>query len=48
LLFAAERWARENNIRRCIMIAPNERVASVYRRLGYELLETQYIKDLAA
>ena len=33
-------------MKRCIMIAPNERVAALYRRLGYEYLETQYVKEL--
>ena len=46
LLFAAERWARENGMKRCIMIAPNERVSSLYIRLGYDELETQFIKQL--
>ncbi len=46
LLFAAENWARENGLKRCIMIAPNERVSALYIRLGYDELETQFIKDL--
>jgi GNAT superfamily N-acetyltransferase len=46
LLFAAERWAREFGCARCIMIAPNERVSALYIRLGYDELETQFIKDL--
>jgi len=46
LLFAAEIWACETGCRRCIMVSPNERVAAIYERLGYELLETQYIKEL--
>lgn len=46
LLFAAERWAREFGCKRCIMVSPNDRVGLLYERLGYELLETQYIKVL--
>jgi GNAT superfamily N-acetyltransferase len=46
LLFAAEKWAREFGCARCIMVSPNERVGALYERLGYELLETQYIKEL--
>lgn len=49
LLFSAERWAWANGIRKCLMVSPNdERVAALYRRLGYVELETSFIKDLAA
>lgn len=46
LLFAAENWARENGMSRCIMVSPNERVSALYIRLGYDELETQFIKEL--
>lgn len=46
LLFAGERWARESGCKRCIMVSPNERVGTLYERLGYEFLETQYVKAL--
>lgn len=47
LLYAAERWARKSDLKRCIMVSPNERVATLYRRLGYDELETQFIKDIS-
>lgn len=48
LLFRAERWAVAHGCKRSIMVSPNARVAAIYERFGYELLETQYIKELAA
>jgi GNAT superfamily N-acetyltransferase len=46
LLLAGERWAREFGCKRCIMVSPNARVGALYERLGYELLETSWIKDI--
>lgn len=46
LLFAAENWARENGMVRCIMVSPDDRVSKFYHRLGYDQLETQFIKTL--
>ena len=46
LLKIAEDWARANGIADSIMISPSEKVSNFYEKLGYRLLETQYIKRL--
>ncbi len=46
LLLAAETWARDNGAQKIQMIAPNERVGKLYRRLGYMPIETAYQKAL--
>ena|SRR5687767_8247166 len=46
LLLKAEQWGRENSIELSITVAPNDEVCALYERLGYEKLETQYIKRL--
>ena len=46
LLKYAETWARANGIAHALMVAPDERVAAFYRRLGYARLEEQFIKAL--
>lgn len=46
LLKAVEAWARENEIMKLIMIAPDARVEKFYERAGFSRLETQYIKRL--
>lgn len=46
LLRAAETWARESGAVRMQMVAPNERVATLYQRRGYEALETVYQRSL--
>lgn len=46
LLRAAEGWAREQGIRKMQMVAPNERVGALYRRLGYAPVETSYQRSL--
>jgi GNAT superfamily N-acetyltransferase len=46
LLLAAEAWARENGIRKSLVVSPNDTVAALYERLGYEPLERQFIKTL--
>lgn len=46
LLRQAEQWADDKGCVRFQMIAPNDRVASVYKALGYSKLEECYQKDL--
>lgn len=46
LLRGAETWARERGIRKMQMVAPNERVGALYRRLGYAPVETSYQRSL--
>lgn len=46
LLKRAEDWARANGVRHAAMIAPDERVAAFYERMGYAALEINYIKPL--
>lgn len=46
LLKTAEAWARSHGVTASIMISPSAKVSTFYRRLGYELLEEQFIKKL--
>lgn len=47
LLFSrAEQWARVQHAVRIQMIAPNDRVATVYRAHGYAKIEESFQKDL--
>lgn len=46
LLRAAEEWAREQGAKHMQMVAPNERVAALYQRLGYGLVETSFQRSL--
>lgn len=46
LLRKAEIWGQDNGIAKSITVAPNDKVCALYERLGYEKLETQYIKTL--
>lgn len=46
LLKAAEDWGKEHGIAKSLVVAPNAEVCALYERLGYEKLETQYIKTL--
>lgn len=46
LLKAAEAWARAHGASQIQMIAPNERVATLYARLGYQAMETTYLRSL--
>jgi GNAT superfamily N-acetyltransferase len=46
LLREAEKCARQAGATRMQMIAPNDRVAHVYRRVGYEFVESTYQKEL--
>jgi GNAT superfamily N-acetyltransferase len=46
LLRRAESWARGNGVKHAAMIAPDERVAAFYERMGYAPLEINYIKPL--
>lgn len=47
LLLEAEHWAISRGIRKSLVVAPEGApVASLYARMGYKPLESQYIKDL--
>lgn len=46
LLRAAEAWGAGHGIKKSIMISPNKRISKLYRRKGYSMLETQYVKEL--
>lgn len=46
LLRAAEGWARGQGIAKMQMVAPNERIGALYRRLGYAPVETSYQRSL--
>lgn len=46
LLKAAEAWGRAHGVKKAIMISPTKKVSAFYRRAGYSLLETQFIKSL--
>lgn len=46
LLLKAEQWGQENGIQKSLVVAPNDEVCALYERLGYEKLETQFIKSL--
>jgi GNAT superfamily N-acetyltransferase len=46
LLRAAERWATEAGATLLQMIAPDDRVETLYARLGYQRLEVAYVKHL--
>jgi len=46
LLQAGEQWARERGAKRMQVIAPNERVAKLYRRKGYGHVEDTYQREL--
>jgi RimJ/RimL family protein N-acetyltransferase len=43
---AAEAWAKDREARVIQMIAPNDRVARLYGRRGYQKLETTYQRTL--
>ena len=44
LLKALTRWAKDHGATHIEMYAPNDRVASYYRRLGYMPLESAFIR----
>ena len=50
LLFAFEKWAKDNNCTKMAMIhladSSPERLKKLYERLGYKLLESHYIKEV--
>ncbi len=46
LLRAAEAWASEQGAQSISMIAPTEAVGQLYARLGYTVLETNYMKRI--
>lgn len=46
LLKAAEEWAKDRAATAVQMIAPNERVGDLYRRLGYRPMETAFQRSL--
>lgn len=46
LLRAAEERSRDYGAKYMQMIAPNERVAGLYRRLGYQAIETSFQRPL--
>ena len=46
LLREAEKRARESGAERMQMIAPTDRVANLYKRLGYEFVEASYQRSL--
>mgnify|MGYP001592233288 FL=1 len=46
LLKAAEAWAREQGASFLEMIAPSDRVAALYERLGFERTDIHYLKRL--
>lgn len=46
LLKRAEAWAKAKGVKHSAMIAPDERVAAFYERMGYAALEINYIKPL--
>jgi GNAT superfamily N-acetyltransferase len=46
MLRQAEDWARANGAEYSAMIAPDERVANFFERMGYAVLETNFIKKL--
>jgi GNAT superfamily N-acetyltransferase len=46
LLRAAEEWGREVGAKNIQMVAPNERVGTLYRRLGYAAVETSFQRSL--
>jgi len=46
LLREAEKCARASGARVMAMIAPNARVANIYRRMGYEFVEAAYQRTL--
>lgn len=46
LLKAAEQWARDHGAVAMQMVAPNEQVGALYRRLGYSPVETSFQRSL--
>lgn len=48
LLTHAEVWAQEHGARAIHMVAPSPEIAGLYERLGYDLLEMTYTKELQA
>jgi len=46
LLRMAEDWARRHGVGHSVMVSPSPEVSAFYRRVGYELLEEQFIKAL--
>lgn len=46
LLRAAEEWARSVGSERMMMIAPDDRVGEFYERVGYERVETTWMRRL--
>lgn len=47
LMRAGERWAAAHRATRIQMIAPNDRVATLYARRGYARLETTFQRSLS-
>lgn len=47
LFRAVERWAAAHGATRMMMIAPNDRVAEFYEKVGYDRVETTYMRKLA-
>ncbi len=48
LLRHAEKWVKTNRIPWMHMVAPNDRLKSFYKRLGYSELETHFYKKAAS
>lgn len=46
LLRAAEDWAKEQGAGKVQMVAPDDRVGTLYRRMGYVPVETSYQRSL--
>lgn len=46
LLRTAERWAKERQATKFQMIAPTDRLAAFYERVGFRRIEIHYQKDL--
>lgn len=46
LLMVAEAWGRGKGARFIVMISPDSRVSRFFQRMGYTLLEEQFIKAL--
>lgn len=46
LLSEAEHWARANGATKLQMIAPSERVCTLYERMGFEKVEVAYIRTI--
>ena len=48
LLRHAEKWVKTNRVPWMHMVAPNDRLKSFYKRLGYSELETHFYKKAAS